>query len=93
MKIFYFIVIIIFFTGNAFALSEKRRQYERQTCYTASVNEGEPKSFAKAYCNCVAKEFDGKYTDKQLDALVDKGYDYMMNKIMPLAKKCFDKVT
>ena len=93
MKIFYFIVIIIFFTGNAFALSEKRRQYERQTCYTASVNDGESKSFAKAYCNCVAKEFDGKYTDKQLDALVDKGYDYMMNKIMPLAKKCFDKVT
>ena len=93
MKIFYFIVIIIFFTGNAFALSEKRRQYERQTCYTASVNEGESKSFAKAYCNCVAKEFDGKYTDKQLDALVDKGYNYMMNEIMPLAKKCFDKVT
>ena len=93
MKIFYFIVIIIFFTGNAFALSEKRRQYERQTCYTASVNDGESKSFAKAYCNCVAKEFDGKYTDKQLDALVDKGYNYMMNEIMPLAKKCFDKVT
>jgi len=93
MKIFYFIIIIIFFVGNAFALSEKRRQYERQTCYTASVNEGESKSFAKAYCNCVAKEFDGKYTDKQLDALVDKGYNYMMNEIMPLAKKCFDKVT
>ena len=93
MKILYFIIIIIFFAGNAFALSEKRRQYERQTCYTASVNEGESKSFAKAYCNCVAKEFDGKYTDKQLDSLVDKGYDYMMNEIMPLAKKCFDKVT
>ena len=87
------ILILIVFTQNGFALSEKRRQYERQTCYTASVNEGESKSFAKAYCNCVAKEFDGKYTDKQLDSLVDKGYDYMMNEIMPLAKKCFDKVT
>jgi len=87
------ILMLIVFTQNAYALSEKRRQYERQTCYTASVNDGESKSFAKAYCNCVAKEFDGKYTDKQLDALVDKGYDYMMNKIMPLAKKCFDKVT
>ena len=87
------ILILIVFAGNAFALSDKRRQYERQTCYTASVNDGESKSFAKAYCNCVAKEFDGKYTDKQLDALVDKGYNYMMNEIMPLAKKCFDKVT
>ena len=87
------ILILIVFAGNAFALSEKRRQYERQTCYTASVNDGESKSFAKAYCNCVAKEFDGKYTDKQLDALVDKGYDYMINEIRPLAKKCFDKVS
>ena len=93
MKIFFLIIIMTALAGNAFALSEKRRQYERQTCYTASVNEGESKSFAKAYCNCVAKEFDGKYTDKQLDALVDKGYNYMMNEIMPLAKKCFDKVT
>ena len=87
------ILILIVFAGNAFALSEKRRQYERQTCYTASVNDGESKSFAKAYCNCVAKEFDGKYTDKQLDALVNKGYNYMIIEIRPLAKKCFDKVT
>ena len=87
------ILILIVFAGNAFALSEKRRQYERQTCYTTSVNSGESKSFAKAYCNCVAKEFDGKYTDKQLDALVDKGYNYMINEIRPLAKKCFDKVS
>ena len=87
------ILILIVFTENAFALSEKRRQYERQTCYTASVNDGESKTFAKAYCNCVAKEFDGKYTDKQLDALVSKGYNYMINEIRPLAKKCYDKVT
>ena len=87
------ILILIVFAGNAFALSEKRRQYERQTCYTASVNDGESKTFAKAYCNCVAKEFDGKYTDKQLDALVSKGYNYMINEIRPLAKKCFDKVS
>ena len=87
------ILILIVFAGNAFALSEKRRQYERQTCYTASVNDGESKSFAKAYCNCVAKEFDGKYTDKQLDAIVNKGYDYMINEIRPLARKCYDKVT
>ena len=87
------ILILIVFTQNAFALSEKRRQYERQTCYIASINDGESKSFAKAYCNCVAKEFDGKYTDKQLDAIINKGYDYMINEIKPLGKKCFDKVS
>ena len=87
------ILILIVFTENAFALSEKRRQYERQTCYTASVNDGESKSFANAYCSCVANKLDGKYTDKQLDALVSKGYNYMINEIRPLAKKCFDKVS
>ena len=93
MKFLFLIIIITTLAANAFALSEKRRQYERQTCYTASVNDGESKTFAKAYCNCVAKEFDGKYTDKQLDALVSKGYNYMINEIRPLAKKCYDKVT
>ena len=93
MKIFFLVIIIISLAGNAFALSGKRKNIERQTCYTASVNDGESKTFAKAYCNCVAKELDGKYTDKQLDALVNKGYNYMINEIRPLAKKCFDKVS
>ena len=93
MKKIILILILIVFAGNAFALSGKRRMIEREICYTEAVNGGETKSFAKAYCNCVAKEFDRKYTDKQLDALVDKGMEYMMKEIRPLAKKCFDKVS
>ena len=93
MKKITLIFILIVFTGNAFALSGKRKNIERQTCYTASVNDGETKSFAKAYCSCVANKLDGKYTDKQLDAIVNKGYNYMINEIRPLAKKCFDKVS
>ena len=86
-------LILIVYAENAFALSGKRRMIEREICYTEAVNSGESKNFAKAYCNCVAKEFDGKYTDKQLDALVDKGMEYLTNEIRPLAKKCYDKVT
>ena len=93
MKKIILILTLIIFTGNAFALSGKRRMIEREVCYTETVKSGESKSFAKAYCNCVAKEFDGKYTDKQLDALVDKGMEYLKNEIRPLAKKCYDKVT
>ena len=93
MKKIILILTLIIFAGNAFALSGKRRMIEREICYTNTVNSGESKSFAKAYCNCVAKEFDGKYTDKQLDALVDKGMEYLTNEIRPLAKKCYDKVT
>jgi len=52
-----------------------------------------PRVLLKLIVTVLQRKFDGKYTDKQLDALVDKGYDYMMNEIMPLAKKCFDKVT
>ena len=86
-------LILIVYAENAFALSGKRRMIEREICYTEAVNSGESKNFAKAYCNCVAKEFDGKYTDKQLDALVDKGIEYLTNEIRPLAKKCYDKVS
>ena len=93
MKFFLLIVVMIIFASDVFALSGKRRMIEREVCYTEAVKSGESKSFAKAYCNCVAKEFDGKYTDKQLDALVDKGMEYLTNEIRPLAKKCYDKVT
>ena len=93
MKKIILILTLIIFTGNAFALSGKRRMIEREVCNTEAVNSGESKNFAKAYCNCVAKEFDGKYTDKQLDALVDKGMEYLTNEIRPLAKKCYDKAT
>ena len=93
MKIFFLIIIIISLAGNAFALSGKRKNIERQTCYTASVNDGESKGFAKAYCSCVANKLDEKYTDKQLDALVNKGNNFMINELRPLAKKCFNKVS
>ena len=93
MKKIIFVFILIVFASNAFALSGKRKNIERQTCYNASVNDGEYKSFAKAYCSCFANNLDRKYTDKQLDALVSKGYNYMINEIRPLAKKCFDKVS
>ena len=74
MKKIILILILIVFAGNAFALSGKRRMIEREICYTEAVNRVNS-SFAKAYCNCVAKERDRKYTDKQLDALVDREWN------------------
>ena len=91
MKKIILILTLIIFAGNAFALSGKRRMIEREVCYTEAVKSGESKSFAKAYCKCVADQLDRKYTDKQLDKLVSKGYDQMTNKIRPLAKKCYNK--
>ena len=87
------ISILIIFTGNAFALSGNRKNIEYDTCYTASVNDGASKSFAKAYCSCFVKNIDGKYTDNQLDALVDRGMDYMISQIRPIAKKCYEKLS
>lgn len=86
-------LILIVYAENAFALSGKRRSIENQSCYINAVNNGTSKQLAKAYCNCVAKKLDGKYTDNQLDALVDKGFDYMMNEFKPLIKVCYDKVS
>ena len=77
-------LILIVYAENAFALSGKRRSIENQSCYINAVNNGTSKQLAKAYCNCVAKKLDGKYTDNQLDALVDKGFDYIIDAQMGL---------
>ena len=79
--------------ANAFALSGDRKNIEYQTCYKNTLNDGSSNKFAKTYCNCFAKKIDGKYTDKQLDDLVNKGMEYMINEIKPLAKKCYDKLS
>jgi len=93
MKKLLLVIITITLVENAFALSGSRKNIEYQTCYTASVNDGASKSFAKAYCSCFVNDIDGKYTDKQLDTLVDRGMDYMMSQIRPIAKKCYDKTS
>jgi len=93
MKKIILIFILTIFTGNVLALSVNRKNIEYDTCYTASVNDGASKKFANAYCSCFVKNIDGKYTDKQLDALVDQGMDYMISQIRPMAKKCYDKVS
>ena len=87
------IFLILILPNTGFALSGKRQSIENQSCYINAVNNGTSKQLAKAYCNCVAKKLDGKYTDNQLDALVDKGFDYMMNEFKPLIKVCYDKVS
>ena len=87
------ILILIVFSGNAFALSGDRKNTEFQTCYINTVNDGSTKKFAKDYCRCFTDKIDGKYTDNQLDALVYQGYDYMISKLRPIAKKCYDKVS
>lgn len=92
MKKIVLTLLLFFFTENAFALSGGRENIEYQSCYSASVQDGESPSFAKAYCKCFANKLDKKYTDKQLDKLVAKGYDYMMKEITPYAKSCLNKL-
>ena len=92
-SIFGIVIMSILLCVNAFALSGTRKNIEYNSCYTTSINDGASENFSKTYCRCFAKKLDGKYTDKQLDALVDKGMEYMMKEIRPLAKKCFDKVS
>ena len=92
-KILGIVVVSFLLCVDAFALSGTRKNIEYNSCYTASLNDGASENFSKTYCRCFAKKLDGKYTDKQLDALVDKGYDYMINELRPLAKKCYDKTS
>lgn len=91
-KILGIVVVSVLMCVNAFALSGTRKNIEYNSCYTESLNDGASKNFSKTYCRCFAKKLDGKYTDKQLDALVDKGYDYLINELRPLARKCYNEV-
>ena len=84
---------IFFISFNAFALSGDRKNIEFQSCYINALNDGSTKKFANDYCRCFADKIDGKYTDNQLDALVYQGYDYMISKLKPIAKKCYDKIS
>lgn len=86
-------ILIVCISSNAFALSGDRKNIEFQSCYINAVNDGSTKKFAKDYCRCFADKIDGKYTDNQLDALIYQGYDYMISKLRPIAKKCYDKVS
>ena len=90
-KILVVMIVSFIVSSSAYALSGAREKIEYQSCYSNMINDGESASFAKAYCKCVADQLDRKYTDKQLDKLVSKGYDQMTNKIRPLAKKCYNK--
>ena len=87
------VVLYLLLCANAFALSGARKNIEYNSCYATSLSDGASENFSKNYCRCFAKKLDGKYTDKQLDDLVNKGMDYMINELRPLARKCYDKIS
>jgi len=90
-KILSILIISFLFISSANALSGSRENIEYQSCYSGSIAKGESQQFAKAYCKCFADQLDKKYTDKQLDKLVAKGYEFMISEIRPYAKNCYDK--
>lgn len=89
-KVLILLILGILYSTNSFALSGSREKIEFQACYNGSINQGESRNFAKAYCKCFANKLDKKYTDKQLDKLSSKGSNHMMNKIRPLANQCYN---
>ncbi len=87
-KIILVLALSLLLENNSFSLSLERERYEYQQCVQILVDGG--KSFARSnkYCVCSVKMTSEKYTDKELDAMVSKGMDYLNKKTQSIAKKC-----
>ena len=75
------------FCNTSFALSPERERIEYDVCY-----DGMTKNYAdftaKQYCTCTTEKLSDKFSDKKLDKIVSKGWDYMMKKIKFAGDHC-----
>ena len=86
------IIVILYFSillsENAFGLSVDRERYEYQQCLQILINAGKNEKRSRLYCLCSVKETSKKYTDIELDKIVNKGQKYLNKKTKSIAKKC-----
>ncbi len=87
-KLLGILILGIFVTTNAFSLSSERETYEFKQCVQILVEAGKSQSRSRTYCLCSVKKMSEKYTDTELDKIVDKGMEYLNKKTKSIAKKC-----
>ena len=90
-KIILVLALSLLLENNSFSLSLERERYEYQQCLQILTDAG--KSFARSnnYCLCSVKMTSAKYSDKELDKIVEKGIDYLNKKTKRIAEKCAKK--
>jgi len=86
-----FILAILFtlvLSGNTFSLSLDRERFEYQQCVKILVDAGKSFSKSNKYCLCSVKMTSAKYSDEELDKIVERGMSYLNKKTKSIAEKC-----
>ena len=65
-----------------------QQPYEFKQCVQILVEAGKSQSRSRTYCLCSVKKMSEKYTDTELDKIVNKGMEYLNKKTKSIAKKC-----
>ena len=84
-------ILGMLFCNTSFALSPERERVEHNSCVEGLLSSGNSIVYANKYCVCSVNMISKKYSDKKLDKIVSKGWDYMMKKIKKpeIVKKMF----
>ena len=87
-KILLITILGVLFSNPSFALSPEREKVERNSCVEDMLSKGISIVYANKYCVCSVNMISKKYSDKKLDKIVSKGWDYMMKKIRFASDHC-----
>ena len=90
-KILGIIIFGLMWCSSSFALSPEREKIEYNSCYE-DMTETYADFSAKQYCTCSVEKISKKYSDKKMDKIISKGWDYMMKKIKFAADYCKKEV-
>jgi hypothetical protein len=81
-------ILGMLFCNTSFALSPERERVEHNSCVEGLLSSGNSIVYANKYCVCSVNMISKKYSDKKLDKIVSKGWDYMMKKIKFASDHC-----
>ena len=87
-KLLVILVLGILFCNTCFALSPEREKVEYDVCYDGMISQGVSKARSREYCVCSVTMISNKYSDSQMNKIVNKGWDYMMKKIKFAGEYC-----
>ena len=87
-KILGIIIFGLLWCSSSLALSPDRERIEHKSCFDGMISQGNSKSYANKFCTCSVNMISKKYSDKKLDKIISKGWDYMMKKIKFAGDHC-----
>jgi len=90
-KLLGIVVVGLLWCSISLALSPESKRTVYNNCYE-DMSKIYADFSAKQYCTCSVNKVSEKYSDKKMDKIISKGWDYMMKKIKFAGDYCKKKV-